>query len=317
VTLNQAPNLLGAKPQTQILPGAEPRFYRFNVGEFECIALSDGGMPVPRPPAGYDMLPSLPPMPQIPAGLILLPLSSLLVSLPGVGNVLIDTGFGSNPGMFGSGPARPVGHLVASLVAAGVPPEDIDVVLISHLHPDHIGGMYSDDGKKLYPNAVYYAGAEEIEFWSKDDLDLGFTNTPPPLRTSAIEAAKRMLGFAGDTLKVFRAGEDVLPGIGSISLPGHSPGQVGFILSSAGKKLLFTADSLTNPVISIETPDVHNPVDMNSDLAVKTRHKVIALLSEPDWQNFTTHFPWPNLGSVKTRNGHFIWQPAVSGSAEL
>lgn len=125
-------------------------------------------------------------------------------------------------------------------------------------------------------------------------------------------AAKRMLGFAGNGLRTFHAGEEVLPGIGTM-LPGHSPGQVGFIPSSSLDKLLYTGDALSEPATSIGTPDVYNPMDMDPDLAVETRHKAIALLSQPHWQSFTPHFPWPNLGRVRSNNGLAFWEPAAEG----
>ena len=120
-----------------------------------------------------------------------------------------------------------------------------------------------------------------------------------------------MLGFAGDTLRTFKAGDEVLPGIGTIALPGHAPGQVGFILSSGGNRLLFTADAVAHPVVPIETPDVYNPMDMDPDRAVKTRHELVVLLSAPGWQAFTPHFPWPSLGRVHGENGKAAWTPAT------
>ncbi len=293
--MNAKTSETGAMDDFVALPGAQPRFHRFQFGEIECIALSDGG--IPRPPVpGQD--------------LVLLPLSCLLVRLPGTGLVLMDTGFGLNPMSHGQ-PLRTVGRVPASLKAAGISPAEINAVLISHIHPDHVGGMYGSDGAKLYPNATYYVGAEELAFWSQEPLDLQWTASPPPIKIQMAEHAKRMLGFAGDTLKTFRAGEEVLPGIGTILLPGHAPGQMGYILSSGNEKLLFTADAIADSAVSIQTPHVYNPMDMDPDLAVETRHKLIAMLLEPGWQSFTPHFPWPNLGRLKRGDAHAVWEPAA------
>lgn len=182
----------------------QPRFHRFRLGDIECLALSDGGIPMPSPP-GQDA------SSQGPGGSapMLLPLSCLLARLPGGGVVLMDTGFG-----------------------AGARPEDISAVLISHVHPDHVGGMYRSDGAQTYPNATYHIGAEELALWSREPLDLSQAASPPPSKARMAEAAKRMLGFAGNGLRTSRAGEQVLPGIGTMLVPGHSPGQVGFILQA-------------------------------------------------------------------------------------
>ena len=286
------------------LPEAQARFDRFRVGEIECTALSDGAMVRPSPPAAAASGPAGPSRP------VMIALSCLLARVPGSGLVLIDTGFGTDA-LVGGQPMRSVGRLAASLAAAGFSPGDIDVVLISHMHPDHIGGMYRSDGTKSYPNATYHVGAEELAFWSQEPLDLSGAASPPHIKTGMAQAARSMLDRAGDTLGTFEAGQEALPGVGTILLPGHAPGQVGFILSSQGDRLLFTADAIAHPVVSIETPDVYNPMDMAPDQAVRTRHEVIALLSEPGWQSFTPHFPWPSRGRVQAADGKAVWTPAA------
>ncbi len=304
MNVSQSSTQSTAVPDPSTLPEAQARFEHFHVGEIECYALSDGAMVRPPPQAGT-------PTANAPAP-VMIPLSCMLARVPGSGLVLLDTGFGADA-MTGGQPMRSVGRLSASLAAAGFAPEDIDVVLISHMHPDHIGGMYRSDGTKTYPNATYYVGAEELAFWSQEPLDLSQAASPPHIKKGMEQAVRRMLGFADDTLRTFKAGEEVLPGVGTILLPGHAPGQVGFILSSGGDRLLFTADAIAHPVISIETPDVVNPMDMDPVRAVRTRHELIALLSEPGWQSFTPHFPWPSRGRVHDENGKAAWTPASRG----
>ncbi len=285
------------------LPVSQPRFQHFRVGDIECWALSDGAMVRPAPPPQ----PGAPPVAAPP---VMIPLSCLLLRTPANGLVLIDTGFGADATV-GGHKLTSVGHLGASLEAAGFAPADIDAVLISHVHPDHVGGMYRGDGTKTYPNATYHVPSEELAYWSRDPLDLSEAQSPPHIKTGMEHAAKRMLGFAGDTLQTFEAGEEALPGIGTMALPGHAPGQVGFILSSGEETLLFTADAFANPAMSVGTPDVRNPMDMDSDRAVRTRHDLIALLAAKGWQSFTPHFPWPNRGTVSATDGGHVWTPAA------
>ena len=276
-------------------PRTQARFERFHVGEIECCALSDGAIVRPMPHGS-------PPGPPF-----YVPLSCLVARVPGSGLVLMDTGFGTDASV-GEQRMQTVGRLAASLAGAGIAPEDIDVVLISHMHPDHIGGMYKADDSKVYPNATYYVGAEELAFWSKDPLDLSQAASPPHIKTGMAQAVRRMLGAGDDTLRTFKAGEEVLPGVGTILLAGHAPGQVGFILSSGGERLMFTGDAFSNPVMSIETPETYNPMDMDPDRAVQTRRELIALLSEPGWQSFTPHFPWPNRGRLRATDGKTVWE---------
>ena len=286
-------------------PIAQPRFERFRIGELECCALSDGAVVRPLPPA--QTVPAAPPG----GASALFPLSCMAVRIPGIGLVLIDTGFGPDAMIMGK-PMGSAGRLPASMAAAGIAPQDVDVVLISHMHPDHVGGMHRRDGTKAFPNATYHVGEEELAFWRRDPLDLSKVESPPPVRAMTAAAAERMLRLVGDDLRTFRAGEEALPGVRTLPLPGHAPGQVGFILSSGGETLLFMADAMAHPVISIETPDVCNPMDMDSSRAVQTRHEVIALLSGSDWQTFVPHFPWPSRGRISGADGKPTWVPTAA-----
>jgi glyoxylase-like metal-dependent hydrolase (beta-lactamase superfamily II) len=240
----------------------------------------------------------------------LVPLACLLVTLPKTGKVvLIDSGFGFNPELLGR-PMRSDGRLIESLAAAGITPEMIDIMLISHLDPDHVGGLLGDDGSKRFSNAAYYAGAEEVAFWSQENIDLSYSPAPELSKKMRVSASGRLIRLAGTSIRTFRAGEEVVPGIGSIALPGHTPGQVGFIIEGEPESLLYTADGVTNSVVSIETPHVHNPMDLDLDMGVKTRRALIDLLLDSNMRSFSPHFPFPNVGQVvRTANGA-TWKPA-------
>ena len=289
------------------LPGTEARFHRFQVGNLQCISLSDGAIRAPLgPPSAQGHATTAPGKPM---EFRLIPLSCLLVTLPQTGQlVLMDSGFGFNAELLGR-PMRSDGRLVESLAAAGIRPESIDVVLISHLDPDHVGGLVRDDGSKTFPNAAYYAGEEEVAFWSREVVDLSYSPSPEPVKRERLAASSRLLRLASEAVKTFRSGEDVIPGVGTIALPGHTPGQVGFILYGEPESLLYTADSVAHAVISIETPHVHNPMDLDPEVGVTTRHGLIKLLLEKNWQSFSPHFPWPSTGKVVQTEGGTKWKP--------
>ncbi len=293
------PALSPTPASTPAFAGTEARFYQHRIGDLEVVALSDGGIPVPRPPGTRGT-----------ADFVLRALACLLIRLPSEGGlVLIDAGFGPAAKRAGL-PLPTAGRLLASLSAAGIAAEDIGTVLISHIHPDHVDGLYDDDGVATYPNATYRVGAEELAFWSQQELDLSWSPSPPPFKAEMLATAKRLLGFAGNTLQTFHAGQPAMPGIETMLLPGHTPGQVGFIMSSRGDHLLYTADALTTPEMSIEAPDRQNPIDLDPELGIRTRKTLLEKLCQPGWHSFSPHFPWPNLGSVRKAGERYRWNPA-------
>ena len=294
-----------------ILSETGARFHRFRVGQIACTALSDGSIRVPKPvPPGaaasdesgkMDLQKSAPEF-------LLVPLSCLAVELPGTGQVvLMDSGFGYDPELLGQ-PMRTDGRLMESLEAAGLSADAIDFVLISHLDPDHVGGLFDAAGSQVFPNATYYASVEAVRFWSEEGIDLSSSSCPPPIKQKRLEVSRHMLQCAGEGLKTFHAGEEVLPGIGTMDLPGHAPGQVGFLLSSEGETLLYTADAVANAIISVETPEVHNVMDLDPHVGVKTRQSLLDSLAKSGWRSFSPHFPWPSWGSVQKRGEQHVWR---------
>ena len=305
-----------SKPQrednTAPLAGTEARFYPFRVGDLDCISLSDGVMriplgPHPSPEASGEHAAA---QPSEPVAFRLVPLACLLVTLPKTGKVvLMDSGFGFNPELLGR-PMRTDGRLIESLSAAGILPELIDVVLISHLDPDHVGGLFREDGSKTFPNAMYCASAEAVAFWDRANIDLSDSPAPEPIKRQRLDASGQLFRLARHAIQTFHAGEEAIPGIGTIALSGHTPGQVGFIVDGGPDSLLYTADGIVNSVVSIETPHVHNPMDLYPEIGVQNRQQLIRLLLESNWQSFSPHFPWPNFGRVIRTDLGTTWKPA-------
>jgi glyoxylase-like metal-dependent hydrolase (beta-lactamase superfamily II) len=300
------------------LPGTEARFYRFQVGDIDCTSVSDGAIRIPLGPPAPPTMPAgnqSPSAPGQPMEFRLVPLVCLLVKLPKTGKiVLMDSGFGFNPELVGR-PMRSDGRLIESLAAAGVSPESIDFVLISHLDPDHVGGLLRDDGSKRFPNAIYYASEEEVAFWKRDVIDLSYSPSPEPVKRERLSASGRLLRLAGHAIRTFGAGDDVIPGIGTLALPGHTPGQVGFIVYGESESLVYTADGIVNSTISIETPDVHNPMDLDPEMGVVTRKALIHRVLESNWHSFSPHFPWPNVGRIVRTDTGVTWKPIESTPA--
>ncbi len=302
-----------SEPVSPLPELAPPGYYPFRVGSLECLAVCDGFIP-----SQLALLAAEVRVEEVSAYLqqrgrsvarIRTQLSCLLVRDPRSGRtMLVDSGMGELPGPDGS-PMATLGHLPDNLRAAGIGPEAVDTVLVSHLHPDHIGGLFDSQDRPVYPDATYYVPEEEARFWSQDAPDLSGQLAPPPFRNGQIYAAKRFLRLAADRVRVFAAGETVIDEVTAVGLPGHTPAQVGFLFQSDDDALLYTADAIGHALISVERPGWRFALDIDPATAISTRHRLIKDLQAQGRRFFSPHFPWPNLGRIGTVAGQPCWMP--------
>lgn len=195
--------------------------------------------------------------------------------------VLFDTGLGAK----GTLPA---------LAAAGYAPEDIDIVVITHMHGDHIGGMTREDGTPTYPNAAYVTGQSEFDAWAKMDNER-FEGKVRPF-------AEKMT-FIGD-------GGSVAPGITGMAAFGHTPGHMVYMLESGGKQLVIAADSANHYVWSLAYPDWEVKFDMDKAAAAATRKNVFGMLAADKIPFIGYHMPFPGVGYVEAGGeGMFRYVP--------
>ena len=286
-----APALLRSRPaaaETPMLGPARPTFYRFRLGAFEVTTLLDGAIQLdgPHPIFGENQTAE---DVAAHAAANFLPSQRMEISFT---PVLVDTGSslvlfdGGNPGA-----RRPdAGNLVATLEAAGYSADAIDTVVVTHMHPDHIGGLMSD-GSATFPNAVYVAGEAEYAFWSHDDRLTGPTeNTANLVRSNAVPLAERMT-FIGD-------GEDVVTGITALAAFGHTPGHMAYHLESGGRRLLLWADAANHYVMSVQRPDWHVRFDMDKEAAIATRKRLMDMANAERIPVTGYHMPFPAVGFI-------------------
>jgi glyoxylase-like metal-dependent hydrolase (beta-lactamase superfamily II) len=293
-----------ADPATAKAPmlGMErPSHYRFKFGDFEITTINDGSFYLggPFPIFGADQFPE--DVEELAIANHLSPKRMEIGFTPVVINtgnelVLFDTG---NSPSRGEG----VGHLEAGLKRAGYKPEQIDIVVISHFHADHIGGMMKADGKPLFANARYVTGEVESNFWLHPDQEGGRTGSTHKLAKSNVKPVAEKTTFIKD-------GADVATGITSVFAPGHTPGHMAFHLESAGKRMFIGADFTNHYVASLQNPEWHVAFDMEKEQAGTTRRKILDMLATDKIPFTSYHMPFPAVGYVEKKDQGFVYVPA-------
>lgn len=287
-----------------MMGSSRPSHYRFKLGEFEVTTIYDGALQVPKvhPIFGKNQ-----PAEEVQAFLKEqhLPTDKMAISFsPVVVNtgeevILFDSGYGEGRRDKGAG------KLAAAIEAAGFSPDSIDVVVLTHLHPDHISGLMSG-GKPSFPNARYVTGDTEYDFWSKEDL-LSSGNEQMVGRAKAVQANVVPLA---EKAKFIKPGEDVVTGITSIEASGHTPGHMIYNIESAGKRFVIFADTTNHYAASLAKPDWHCGFDMDAEKAVETRKKVLDMIAADRVPASGYHMPFPAVGYVEKNGSGYRWVPA-------
>jgi glyoxylase-like metal-dependent hydrolase (beta-lactamase superfamily II) len=215
-----------------------------------------------------------------PTGQLSLSVNTLLVRLPGR-VIMIDTGYGDPRGL-----AR------ASLAKAGITPDQVTDVLISHGHGDHVGGLLLADGTPAFPKATVRMAAAE---WAS------LKETP---------ANAKLVASIAPQVQPFEPGATLAPGIVSVDLNGHTPGHSGYRITSKGKSLLAIGDMAHSYIVSLAKPQWAMGFDRDRPLAASRRTAVLGALAESGEMVFAPHFPYPGTGHVVRAGDGFTWKPA-------
>jgi glyoxylase-like metal-dependent hydrolase (beta-lactamase superfamily II) len=285
----------------------QPTIYRFKLGSFEVTPIMDskvvrsGLTPSFGGEAGAAEVKALAAANRIDADKYEHPFTPIVVNT-GKELVLFDTGNGSlaaeNEQLKGRLPA---GNLVARMAQAGYKPEDVDVVVITHGHPDHIGGL-TKGGQPVFPNARYVFGAAEFDFWNKGE------NIREARKFNRELYVKNAVPLANKATMI-KPGDSVVPGITAVDAAGHSPGLLAFMIESDGKKLLNWADTCNHYVVAIQRPDLHLDVDDDKEKAVATRKRLLDMAATDKLFVAGYHMPFPGLGYVEKAGGAYRWVP--------
>ncbi len=215
--------------------------------------------------------------------------------------VLFDTGMGTSK-LFGP----TTGRLQKSIAESGLKPEDVDAVVCSHAHIDHIGGIVDEGGKPLFPNAQVYISQTDLDYWTDEAKQDG------PLKDFVVHARKNLLPVR-DHIVFFKNNEEFLPGVTALSAPGHTFGHHIFMIQSGGQSFAFLGDLAHHQVLLFEKPRMEFAYDSDPKMSAATRVKMLDMLAANKIAVMSYHFAWPGYGHVvKAGDGfHYVAEPMI------
>jgi glyoxylase-like metal-dependent hydrolase (beta-lactamase superfamily II) len=280
---------------------AQPGYYRMQIGDFEITALSDGTIPqdvhqllTHTQPGEIDRL--------LKAGYVTVPVETSVnayVIKAGDHLILVDAGTAD-----AYGPT--LGKLTQSLLHAGYQPQQIDAVLITHIHPDHVGGLMDGD-KMVFPNATIYISQPELDFW----LTPGHADSAPAGLKGYFVSAEQKVGpyLKAGRVKTFGYGHELLPGITPIASPGHTPGHTCYELDSKGQKLVFWGDIMHVAAVQFTDPAVTIQYDIDPEAAAQQRKKAFSEAAKDGYWVAGDHLSFPGIGHLRADGARYVWVP--------
>ena len=276
-----------------------PNIYRFKLGSFEVTNILDGFI---QPPSLHPTYGANQPIEAVQAlaranGIPMNfenPYVSTLVNT-GKELVLFDTGNGK-------GRQPTTGNQRELIASAGYQPEQIDVVVITHGHPDHIGGLLHD-GKPAYPNARIVFGEVEFDFWKRGVVR--------DARKANLEQFNKVAVPFAEKATFLKPDGEVVGGIRAVNAFGHSPGMLAYHVESGGQRLLIWADVANHYVVAIQQPDWEVGFDDNKEMAAATRRRIFDMVSTDKILVAGFHMPFPSIGHVEKTGTSYRWAPAT------
>ena len=286
-------------------------FYRYNVGTHQITVVCDGVATInlsdtyvanaPKDEVGKVLAQN-----QLPPDKITHTYNPVVVNT-GSKLVVIDTGLGA--AQFEQSKGR-LGQFHGNLTAANIDRNNVDIVIISHFHGDHINGLLAAENKPAFPNAEIMVPAVEWKFWMDDgEMSKGMGN---PILENNFKNARRVFDALGRKVTPYDAGKEVAPGITSVASPGHTPGHTSYVVASGSEKVLMQVDITAGAAfLFVKNPEWHPGFDVDKPLAVQTRRKLYDMAIADNMPIQAFHAAFPGLVRVEKDGSGYRWVPAI------
>jgi glyoxylase-like metal-dependent hydrolase (beta-lactamase superfamily II) len=295
--------------------GADPLngdgFYRFKIGDFQATVISDGSGQIPIRPILAMNVSEAELAPVLKANFmqpVIQITNNILVVDTGRERILVDSGFGEKLGpSFGSFPG-----LEANLRRAEIALDSIDLVVTSHGHLDHIGGLVTKSGALTFPRAQFVFVDAEWNYWtgSRYESEINGSPMPDPFKKSTIEAARDNLPLVANRSRFVKQGGEITNGVHYVAAPGHSPSHAAILFASGKEQLMHMGDIAHNPVTSLQHPNWTPVFDYDPAQAIKSRKAVLDRVATDRIMVMGYHFPFPAIGHVVRRDAAYHWEAA-------
>jgi len=199
-----------------------------------------------------------------------------------------------------------LGFLPRNLLKAGYDPKQIDVILVTHIHTDHTGGLM-DGNKIVFPNATVYVSKTELDFWLGEE---NYKKAPADKKVYFEQARERILPYVkAGKVKTFTFGKELFPGLTPLAAQGHTPGHTFYQLVSKNEKIVFWGDLLHSAAVQFPNPDVRIVYDIDPDQAAMTRKKAFTDAAQNKYWIAADHLSYPGIGHIKKEGNGYRWYP--------
>ncbi len=297
------------KAQKAQTPDPHPGFHKYKVGDAEVIALYDGIWEKAHDAkyfgnATTEQVKKALADAGLPTAFVSIPITVFAIRVNGK-LILCDAGGGDQVQAFNPKSVFLSGKMMANMKAAGIDPKEVETILVSHFHPDHIFGLLEKKtNMPVFPNAEIILSSTEYKWWTDPSLLGRLPEARRPL-------AKRIQGVIPNWKNVLPVdGEDeVVPGIRFVKCPGHTPGHTAFLLSSGNEQLMLSNDAAYVPALSIAHPQWHGAFDQDGATAEASRRKLLDRVVTDQMLICGAHFPWPGLNRIARDGSSYTLTP--------